>query len=155
MLRRGYAGFIEEEGRCLEPALKLEFERSDLDFGTQSTQTVIVGIESTTTNLVSPGRMQVGPTGSVQKRCSKQERGSDSLAQGVGNLWIPDLCRANPYFTSLNRDGSTHVLQDVEHALDIQDARHIFKDDLLIRQQGSGHHGQCCVLVSAGRNLAS
>ena len=114
-----------------------------------------MGIEPTPTNLISARGMQVSSTGPVEKRCGKQERRADPFTQGVGNFRITHLRRTNTYFTALDGNRSTQVLQDVQHALHIQDTGHVFENDLLVRQQGSGHHGKRRILVSAGRNLAS
>ena len=89
-----------------------------------------------------------------QQRAGEQERGADALGQVA-----VDLARRRSTPSAQQRDlvlavpldAHAEAAQDVEHRLDVADARHVAHDDLVGREDGRGEDGKGAVLV-AGRD---
>ena len=56
--------------------------------------------------------------------------------------------------SALPLDRRAEVLEQVEHRLDVADARHVAHDDLLRGERGCGQAGQGGVLVAGGDDVA-
>ena len=102
-----------------------------------------------------PGGGTIALPKRASKRAGQQHGSADELAQLVVELRLRDIRRADAHVVRADPlDLGAEVDEKVDHREDVEDARHVVQDDLVLGEEARSEDRQRTVLVSRGANAA-
>ena len=139
---------LQAVGRHLEAAL-------DLDARAEPLQRVDVRIEPAPADHVAARRRHACAAESRQQRAGEQERRSDPLGENRVDLGRRQPTRIDAHLVRPGPLGArASGTQQLEHRLDVADARDVGERDRLAGEQARGEDRQRAVLVPGSANAA-
>jgi hypothetical protein len=157
VLRRHHARLVEEDVRAAQPVGRHLVDRAaHVDGRTELGEGMDVRVEAASPDHVSARRRHRRLAEAREQRAGQQERRPDLRAErDVGRVLV-DAARVDVH---LVRSGPARVgaeiAEQLEHRVDVADARHVGEHDGLVGEQARGEDRQRAVLVSCGANATA
>jgi len=155
VLGPGDARLVEEDVVPGE-VLRLEVEgRADGDLGAEAAEREEVRVHAAPADDVAARRRQAHPPEAGEHRPGQQDGRADPAAQHRVRIAGPGIARVGDERV-LVLPAQLDVLraEQLEHRLDVADARHVAQRHGAVRQQRGGEDGQGGVLVAGGSDRA-
>jgi hypothetical protein len=138
-------------GAC-QSAGRIELEAAvDVDPHAELDERVDVRVESPPPDHVAARRRQHGTAEAREQRAGEQERGADALGEQRVQLDLAHVGGLHAHFVRPRPvDLDSEVGDQLDHGLDVPDARDVGKPDGLPGEERRGEDRQRTVLVSGG-----
>ena len=147
VLGAGDGRFVEEDRAAGERARPHRVAPVDRDVRTELLEGVHVRVEPAPADDVTSGRRNDRLAAAREKRTGEEDRRADTSAELLVELVARRLGRMDHDLAVPPLDGRAEMLDELEHRLDIEDARDVRERHRLVGQEAGGDDRQGRVLV--------